>query len=285
MATDPAEATSPPATDQPSRGSKYGFLFRPRWIGFHLLVVVLVVTMVNLAFWQIRRLDQRRHFNSEVRDHSNQPIVDYAELEDATATPATVEWRRVRVAGTYLADHEFLVVNRSQNGETGRNVVDALQLDDGSLLLVNRGFVPQADAVPPLPQGSVEVVGRLRASEHRGIGQEADDPSTALTEVRRIDVGVLSGQFDGSKLAPMYVEQLEATPPDANVLEPIAFPTLDEGPHLSYTIQWFIFSACTIVGWVLAVRRSIATHSGNPARKRRSSYVPIAEKDENGNDQ
>ena len=54
------------------------------------------------------------------------------------------------------------MVNRSQNGETGRNVVDALQLDDGSLLLVNRGFVRITDDVPPVPPGAVEVVGRLR---------------------------------------------------------------------------------------------------------------------------
>jgi hypothetical protein len=50
----------------------------------------------------------------------------------------------------------------------------------------------------------------------------------------------------------MYVEQLESTPSDDASLQPIVAPTLDEGPHLSYTIQWFIFSICVIVGWVLA---------------------------------
>ena len=54
-------------------------------------------------------------------------------------------------------------------------------------------------------------------------------------------------------------------------------PTLDEGPHLSYTIQWFIFSICVIVGWVLAVRRSMAMRSGKVVKKRRSAYIPIAD--------
>lgn len=268
MATDPAEVPS-------GRGPTYRFLISPKWIGFHLLVIVLVVTMVNLAFWQLRRLDERRQFNSEVRANANQPIAAFDDLAPL-ANPSTLEWRRVRITGTYLPGHQFLVVNRSQNGSTGRNVVDALQLPDGSLLLVNRGFVSLTDAAPPVPSGSVEIVGRLRESEHRAIGQTADQGADVLTEIRRIDIAVLSDQF-GAPVLPMYVERLESSPADSATLQPIVAPTLDEGPHLSYTIQWLIFSACVIAGWVLAVRRSIATRSGKVAKKRRSSYIPIAD--------
>jgi cytochrome oxidase assembly protein ShyY1 len=271
MVTDPAVSPS-------DRGSKYRFLFTPKWILFHLLVIVLVVTMVNLAFWQLRRLDQRREFNAQVRANANQPIAPLDDVLTDGTDPSSVEWRRVTVDGTYLPDHQFLVVNRSQNGDTGRNVVDALQLDDGSLLLVNRGFVPESDDVPPVPQGPVEVVGRLRDSERRATGQQADQGNDALTEIRRIDLGVLSDQFDAT-VQPMYIEQLESTPADDASLQPIVAPTLDEGPHLSYTIQWFIFSVCVIVGWVLAVRRSIATRSGKVPKKRKSSYIPIADED------
>ena len=268
MATDPAESTSRPR-------SKYGFLLRPKWIAFHLLVALLVVVMINLAFWQLRRLDERRQFNSEVLANSEQA----ATLDDvraAASDPSTVEWRTVRAAGAYLPGHQFLVVNRSQNGDTGRNVVDALELADGTLLLVDRGFVPIAQAVPPAPEGPVTLEGRLRVSERRGTGQPADDSSSALSEIRRIDVALLAKQFDAPVL-PMYVEQLKSTPPDAKVLQPIVPPdTSDEGPHLSYTIQWFIFSGCVIAGWVLAVRRSVALRSGNLVKKR-SAYVPIAD--------
>ena len=271
MATDPAELRGRP-------GSRFRFLITPKWIGFHLLVVVLVVTMINLAFWQLRRLDERREFNAEVRANANQPIAPLDDANPATGKPAAIEWRRVRVAGTYVPGHEFLVVNRSQSGDSGRNVVDALQLADGTLLLVNRGFVREADATPSLPTGSVEIIGRLRASERRGTGQPADSSTGVLTEIRRIDIEVLAKQFDATVL-PMYVEQLESAPPDAKSLEPIVAPTLDEGPHLSYTIQWFIFTVCVIVGWVLAVRRSLATRSGKPTKKRRSEFVPIADDD------
>jgi cytochrome oxidase assembly protein ShyY1 len=273
MATDPADSTS-------GRGSTYRFLVTPKWIAFHLLVVVMVVAMVNLGFWQLRRLDERRDFNAQVRANANQPIVPLDDIDPASAQVSAVEWRRVRVSGTFVPDHQFQVVNRSQNGETGRNVVDALQRDDGSLLLVNRGFVPAADDVPPVPQRSVEIVGRLRAGERRATGQAADEGTGALTEIRRIDIDVLSKQFDEPVL-PMYIEALESTPADDPSLQPIVAPTLDEGAHLSYTIQWFIFSVCVIVGWVLAVRRSVAHRSGT-VKKRRSSYIPIAEDESAG---
>ena len=42
----------------------YRFLLAPRWIAFHLLVVVGVVAMVNLGFWQLRRMDERQAFNA-----------------------------------------------------------------------------------------------------------------------------------------------------------------------------------------------------------------------------
>jgi cytochrome oxidase assembly protein ShyY1 len=272
MATDPAEASR-------GGGSRYRFLISPKWIAFHLLVVVLIVTMINLALWQLRRLDERRQFNAEVRANANQPVVDFEDLPGALTTPSSVEWRRVRVSGTYLPGHQFLVVNRSQNGENGRNVVDALQLADGNLLLVNRGFVSSADATPPVPTGRVDVIGRLRVSEHRATGQTADQSVGVLTEIRRIDIDVLANQFD-TPVVPIYVEQLESSPPDAASLHPIVAPTLDEGPHLSYTNQWYIFSGCVLVGWVLAIRRSLAIRSGKVVKKRRSAYVPIADDDE-----
>ena len=268
MVIDPAE---PPS----GRGSRYRFLFSPKWIAFHLLVIVVVIAMINLAFWQLRRLDQRREFNSAVRTNANQPIASFDDVATATTEPSDIEWRRIRVSGTYVADHQFLVVNRSQNGGTGRNVVDALQLNDGSLLLVNRGFAPEATDPQPVPPGPVDIVGRLRVSEKRATGQTADESTDQLTEIRRIDIGVLSAQFDATVL-PMYVEQLESNPADDPSVQPIVAPTLDEGPHLSYTIQWFIFSICVIAGWVLAVRRSIATRTGK-VKKHRSSYVPIVD--------
>ena len=160
----------------------------------------------------------------------------------------------------------------------GRNVVDALQLGDGTLLLVNRGFVPKQTTFLRRRRARSRWSGAYGRANADPQVKLRDEGTGELTEIRRIDIAVLATQFDGTVL-PMYVEQLESTPPDATSLQPIVAPTLDEGPHLSYTIQWFVFSICVIAGWVLAVRRSLAIRSGRVVKKRRSAYVPIADEE------
>lgn len=233
----------------------YGFLLRPRWIGFHLLVIAGVVAMVNFGFWQLDRLDQRREFNAQVESRSDLPAAPLDELLGSGVDE--IEWRQLLATGRYLPDEQFLVVNRSQNGRPGDNVVTPLDLGDGRTLLVNRGFVPLGFAVPDAPPGDVAVRGVVRPSQERRTGQLSDPSDGALTEVQRIDITRLAPQITGDVI-PLYVDLLDSNPPEPDgIPEAVVRPDLSEGPHLSYAVQWFIFAIAVVVGWVLAVRRSV----------------------------
>jgi cytochrome oxidase assembly protein ShyY1 len=247
--------------DRPALGSvprrMYRFLLRPKWIGFHLLVVTAIVTMVNLGFWQLRRLDERQAFNATVEARYDETPVPLDTL--LGAEPDEAEWRPVTASGTYLTDETFFVVNRSQGGIAGRNVVVPLRLDDGRILIVNRGFVPLATVAPDVPAEQVELVGRIRVTQTRGLGQLADPAEGDLVEAQRVDIERLAPQLPGD-VVPFYVDLAvsslaEPTPYPA----PVAAPELGEGNHLSYAVQWFVFSTAVAVGWVLAVRRSART--------------------------
>jgi cytochrome oxidase assembly protein ShyY1 len=239
----------------------YRFLLRPRWMIFTAVVVVAIVVMINLGFWQLRRLDERREFNDEVTSRVGQPAVAIDELVPSDAGVgddelAAVEWRPVVAAGRYVPDEQLLVVNRSQGGRAGDNVVTPLLLDDGRVLLVARGFVPLATGAAPAPEGEVEIEGRLRRSEVRRTAGLSDPEEGALTEVQRVDIPRLAAQLPGD-VVPMYVELTASDPPETGPFpEPIAEPSLGEGPHLSYAVQWFLFSALAVIGWVLAARHS-----------------------------
>jgi hypothetical protein len=52
--------------------------------------------------------------------------------------------------------------------------------------------------------------------------------------------------------------QLETQAPRLAVGQPVVLPLPDSslGPHLSYAIQWFSFTAMTLVFWPLLIRRS-----------------------------
>jgi cytochrome oxidase assembly protein ShyY1 len=138
-------------------------------------------------------------------------------------------------------------------------VLTALVTDDGSTIVVNRGFVRLGTDVPAAPSGRFDVLGRVRVPQERRTGELTDNAEGPVEEVRRIDLDQLAAQLPGD-LPPVYLDLVDSRPEGAPTDPvPVPAPTLDEGPHLSYAIQWFIFATCVLIGWVLAVRRSLAT--------------------------
>lgn len=242
----------------------YGFLLRPKWIAFHLLVAGSVALMVSLGFWQLRRLDERRAFNDVVAARIDEAPVPLDELlAESGGDVESIEWRPVVVTGTYLPE-QVIWFNRSFEGQPGDNVLAAVTTGggptgEGTTVVVNRGFVALGSAVSDPPGGDVDILGRVRTSQVRRAGELTDTADGPVTEVRRVDLGVLAAQLPGD-VAPIYVDLVDSepaiTPADPVPTPP---PTLDEGPHLSYAFQWFIFAGCVLAGWVLAVRRSVAT--------------------------
>jgi cytochrome oxidase assembly protein ShyY1 len=265
----------------------YRFLVTPKWLGFHLLVVVGVVVMVNLGLWQLDRLEVRRAFNTTVLERADLPAQALTDLlsENANITDpglAELEWRQATTQGEYLPDYQVLVINRSQNGRAGANVVTPLRLADGHILLVNRGFVPLGVTLPSTPTGEVSVVGLLRVSQERRTGQLSDPTDGVLTEMQRLDIARIAAQTPGP-VGAMYLQLLQSDPAETGGLpEPVIRPDLSEGSHLSYAVQWMIFAAAVVAGWVLAVRRSVQLRrksAGSPsidveARETERAFTP-----------
>ena len=251
-------------------GSHFSFLLRPRWLAFHVLVFGSIALMIWLAFWQLDRLDERRAFNDRVTEQIERPPAPLDELlaemrsrslSGAGGDPEAIEWRQALVSGRYLPD-QVVWFNRSQDGLAGDNVLTALVTDDGITVVVNRGFVPLGVEVPAPPMGDTQILARVRVPQERQRGEltDATDTDTPVTEVRRVDLDQLAAQLPG-EVAPVYLDLIDSIPAvEPSDPVPIPAPTLDEGPHLSYAAQWFIFALCVLIGWVLAVRRSIRTH-------------------------
>ena len=132
-------------------------------------------------------------------------------------------------------------------------------------MVVNRGFVPLGVDVPAPPTGDIQLLARVRVTQERQRGELTDATGTdePVTEVRRVDLGQLAAQLPG-EVAPVYLDLIDSIPAvEPSDPVPIPAPALDEGPHLSYAAQWFIFAVCVSIGWVLAVRRSIRTNRRN----------------------
>ena len=157
------------------------FLLTPRWIGFFLAVLALAVVCVLMGDWQWHKREVRQAANAQVERHL---AADPVPLDDAAPATERVrqeqEWTQVRVEGRYDPTSQVTVKFRTRDGRPGADVVTPLLLDDGTAVLVDRGWVGTAntsaapDDVPPPPTGQVELEGWLRPDSRAG--QEAVAP-------------------------------------------------------------------------------------------------------------
>jgi cytochrome oxidase assembly protein ShyY1 len=235
-------------------------LRRPRWLALSVLVVVLVVAFVRLGFWQLHRHQARAAASAVVTANYDRPPVPVGELLRPGAPPdPDSTWRPVRATGRYDARQTVLVRNRTHEGRAGVDIVVPLVLPDGSALLVNRGFVPRTRGassrvdLPPPPAGDVAVVGAVRRAEGSG---DTVVTAGAQRSVPRLDVAAVARTLPYPVLAAA-VDLREEQPSVAQSPVRPDRPATGLGPHLAYAIQWWVFAAFPIAGWVLLLRRDL----------------------------
>lgn len=234
----------------------YRFLVRPKWIGATLFVIVVAVLFVNLGFWQLRRLQERRLLNEVQGARYEAPAADVETLVQAAGNDvATLEYRRATADGVFDPQHEVLLRSQVYQGQPGWHVITPLLLADGKEVLVDRGWVPYEMDTPPVTavtpaSGTVEITGVVRPTQLRRIGPI--EPAGRLQTVARIDIDRLRQQFD-HPLLPVW---LQIVGPAESLPIPAEVPTFtDQGPHLSYAIQWFSFTLIGLVGYAFLIRR------------------------------
>jgi cytochrome oxidase assembly protein ShyY1 len=235
------------------------FLLGPKWLLSHVLVVLLAVVMINLGFWQLRRLDERRARNDliEARQAIDPvPIEELLAAGDGGGAVDTVRFRVVTATGAYDADATVTVRNRTQDGVAGVWMLTPLVLDDGTRVGIVRGFMalgPDGDPYPaPPPDGDVTVTGAV-ADPTKFDGTAPRDADDLVEQSDTLPGVVLAEASD--PIEPAGPDSDGSDP--AAVLSPVAPPELGEGPHMSYAVQWFIFAIIAIGGYPLILRRVV----------------------------
>lgn len=218
-----------------------------RRIGLVVIAVIVAVVCVRLGFWQLDRLHGRRAVNALLVAKESAPPVDIASATGA----ANLAYAHVTATGTYDPAHEVVLSGRTFQDQPGNHVLTPLVLADGSAILVDRGWVPLDVDTPPVggaaaaPSGTVTVTGLALPPD----AVSNPTPSPAPSIVTRIDVGIAGLPYP---LAPVYVLLATQDPPQAGGLPAAVPPPVpDEGPHMSYALQWFSFAAIAVVGCVV----------------------------------
>lgn len=233
----------------------YRFALRPLWILSHLLAVAAIVSFVALGSWQLDRHDQRADRNATVEARADLPAAPVTDAVAEVGEPDDLRFRVVTAEGTF-DDAVLLVDNRSKDGLPGAWVLSPLRLDDGTVLVVNRGFqFPEGGEVDPpdVPSGTVTLEGTVATWDDHDCGVRRDDAGTPIGTACLLRSA--AEEAFGSDVAPIVVQRQVSDPPAPDVLAPIPLPELDAGPHRSYAFQWFTFAVIVGVVYPLILRR------------------------------
>jgi surfeit locus 1 family protein len=210
---------------------------------------------IRFGIWQLHRLEQRRARNATAHARLREmPMRITASLLDSTG----LIFRRATVSGLYDDERTIIVAGRSLNGAPGVHIFTPVRIG-GAAVLVNRGWMPSADAAhldsAALRESSPEnVAGVILDVPHDPRGAGPDTLNAFRRVWYRPDIVALRRQYP-YPLAN-YVLQILPAPdaPDYPVrLQP---PALTEGPHLGYVIQWFSFAIIGVTGWLILLFKS-----------------------------
>lgn len=209
---------------------------------------------VRLGFWQLHRLDERRAKNALVATQTAESASSIAEarMQDTSR----LHWRRLKFRGVPDYQRETVLSSRSQNGSVGVQVVTAVRPIDNSWpdtsVLVIRGWMVAPDGraytrASTTEGDTLDIDGFV--TEFPPAGKGAVRMPSAPIAFRWLDRDTLSKE-SGSALAPFVLLQLGDTiQHDVTKIVRIPPPSLSEGSHKSYAVQWFTFALVAIGGY------------------------------------
>ena len=222
----------------------------PRQRGLFIPTIVLLgalVVLIALGTWQLERREWKEALIAELDRKLSAPPVDLPPPERWPQLKAERdEFRRVKFAAEFLPDQEALVYSsgsslRPDVTGPGYWVLSPARLAGGSLVVVNRGFVPEGRQDPKTraegrPYGVVEIIGVLRWPETRGTFTPNDEPAKNLWFAR--DPGAMAAAKGWGNIAPFYIDQ-EAPPAPGGL--PKVGPLRPGLPnnHLQYAVTWY----------------------------------------------
>ncbi len=196
------------------------------------------VGFLTLAGWQVQRLGWKQDLIARI----DQRLQAEPVAPPMGAVTKADEYRRLRLHGQF-EPREVLVQATTELGG-GHWVMAPLRLDDGSVVLVNRGFVPPEQRAPEqhaAPNGPVELTGLLRLTETGGGPLRANVPTEGRWYSR--DVAGIAAQMGLDKVASYFVDE------SADPVQPLRYPRPGltvvrfANNHAVYAATWLALAA------------------------------------------
>jgi surfeit locus 1 family protein len=246
------------------------------WLGLLVPAILAFAILIGLGVWQLKRKTWKEGLIAALTERlavppqALPPPRDWAGLE-----PASDEYRRVTFTAQFENDKEALVFAAASafrpdvsDSGPGYWVFTPARLADGGIVIVNRGFVPDARKDPKSRlEGEVsepvELAGVMRWPDSRHWFTPGDDIAHNLWFVR--DPAAIAAAKKLGSVAPFYVEQETPVPPGGLPQPGKLIVSLPDN-HLQYALTWFGLAAVlagVFVSWALTSGRGEGTEEGS----------------------
>ena len=244
--------------------------------------MLVFIGLGALGTWQLFRLQWKLDLIDRVEHRVHAPPAQApSPAQWPLVRAATDEYRHVRLSGTFLYDKTTPVQATTELG-FGYWLLTPLRVEDGSLVLINRGFVSAdrlALALATLPNDttgdqsrtvtSVTVTGLLRMPEPGGAFLRHNDPAGNRWYSR--DVQAIAAAQGLPQVAPYFVDA-DASPPSTTPAapgEPIGGLTVVSfhNNHLAYALTWYALALMVAGAAFWAVREEKRIRLGTVANR------------------
>ncbi|KAJ1653341.1 surf-like protein [Dispira simplex] len=242
-----------------------------------VLLGFIPLICVGLGTWQLYRLQWKEDLIAKVDNRLAQPVAALPKRVNPLTFISDWEYRRVLLVGKLHHEQEMLLGPRAYEGENGFLVITPLEREDGSKVLVKRGWIDKKKADPrnrPESRGTdlYTIYGMVRCGEQANNFTPPNKPEQ--NEWYVADVNEMAAHTHS---IPLLVEEIydpKTTYPSKMLISngiPLGRQASVEirNNHLEYVVTWYALAAATAIMFGLLVRRkSPSTLSAAALRQR-----------------
>lgn len=229
-------------------------MFSKTWFGILLVTLVVSGITARLGFWQLSRAHTKESLNAITQARQLEPAL-HNEDWMAKSAPDTLLQRKVAMEGQWLEKYTVYLDNRTMKSQQGFYVLTPFELSNGSVFLVQRGWVARdrarSDYLPPVQtaQGTVRLEAKVVSSPSKlmelGASAAAKEGFTVLRQ--NIDLEAFRLETKLNLLATLQQTESDAKNDADGLLRDWPQSISGADKNRGYAFQWFALSALALI--------------------------------------
>jgi surfeit locus 1 family protein len=221
-----------------------------------IIFTLLAAIAISLGIWQLGRAAEKRAIiDAGVNRVSAMKIGQQGASWAPALTSAELDQQQVTLDGRWLIAQSIALDNRSLDGRFGVHVLTPLQLADGSVVWVNRGWMPSRPGqsqAPPLPRvpDAASLSGVAQASVMRRMELSSDAAALRASNLwQNFDWDAAAARLAQAGLESRRVWPVIVWQSGENadgLIRRIPQVSNDPPKHLGYALQWFLMAVVAL---------------------------------------